>query len=423
MSRVVLLCILLLTGTTVLSQGDCFTMQYEAELLKQHPHLFDQITKANSLLNNTRSGTLMTGPGAPVPGVIPVITIPVVVHILYKEASENISDAQVLSQIDALNKAFRHRHADTAKVPAWFRELAADVKVEFCLARVDPKGRATTGIVRKNTWVTMFGIDDRIKFSDMGGDDAWDSEKYLNIWVGNLAGGLIGYSSPIGGPRERDGIAIRSNAFGTTGTVSAPYYLGRTAVHEVGHWLGLRHIWGDVSCGDDLVHDTPKQRLANRGCPSGIKQGCENTPYGEMYMNYMDLTNDECVLMFTEGQADRMRSVFAEGGPRFGILSSQGCSGTPVLPPIESPETDLQAEKIINLYPNPAQNILVVDIRENTNLIGQEIQIINQYGQAVRSVRLNQAKTTVNISQLARGMYFIKVNGGSKKYQDKFLKL
>lgn len=419
MSRVILLCLFLITGTSIFAQKECVTTQYADELLKQQPALQQKIISANSFLNNIRSAAIM-GAGTPTSGVAPVITIPVVVHILYKDASQNISDDQVHAQIEILNKAFQLQHADTAKIPARFRDLAANCRIEFCLAKVDPKGYATSGIIRKSTWVTMFGIDDRIKYSDRGGDDAWPRDKYLNIWVGNLAGGIAGYSSPIGGPADRDGIAILTNAFGTKGV--PPYHMGRTAVHEVGHWLGLRHIWGDATCGDDLVDDTPTQRTSNRGCPSGIKLSCDNKGNGDMYMNYMDLTSDDCMLMFTFGQMNRMRSAFEPGGPRHSILSSEGCTGTPLPAPIEAPETPVPAIKLLNVYPNPAQNRIVIDISENPELLGSDVQLLNHFGVPVKAVRLAQYVTTIYINHLPGGMYIIKLNG-SKKYQEKFLKL
>jgi hypothetical protein len=323
-----------------------------------------------------------------------------------------------------LNKAFNLQHADTGRIPSYFRELAANCRIQFCLAKVDPTGHATTGIVHKNTWVTMYGFDDRIKFSDQGGDDSWDADKYFNIWVGNLAGGMVGYSSVIGGPKNVDGIAIKFTAFGTRGTASAPYHLGKTAVHETGHWLGLRHIWGDATCGDDLVDDTPRQRTSNRGCLSGIKPGCDNTPYGEMYMDYMDLTNDDCMLMFTIGQMNRMRSSFAPGGPHYKMLTSNGCTGTPLPNEVAIPQPiETPVVKLIGVYPNPVQNSLVIDIMENADLIGADVQVLNQIGVPVKSFKLTQVKTTVNVSQLTTGMYIVKINGVSKKCQDKFLKL
>jgi len=400
-------------------------MQYQETLLQNKPSLSERIASANNFLNNYRP-EIMSSPNGngSTSANIPVITIPVVVHILYKEASQNISDEQVLSQIDVLNKAFNLQHADTGHIPFYFKELAANCHIQFVLAKVDPKGYATNGIVRKSTWVTMYGFDDRIKFSDQGGDDAWDADRYFNIWVGNLAGGMVGYSSPIGGPKETDGIAVKPTAFGTKGTASAPYNLGKTVVHETGHWLGLRHIWGDATCGDDLVDDTPRQKTSNRGCPTGIKPGCDNTPYGEMYQNYMDLTSDECMLLFTTGQMNRMRSSFAPGGPHYKILSSNGVTGTPLPAEATVPRTDdIPVVKLVSVYPNPVQNSLVIDILDNTDLLGADVQVLNQMGQPVKAFKLMQAKTTVNVSQFAGGMYIVRINGVGKKYQEKFLKL
>ena len=398
-------------------------MQYQETLLQNRPSLSDRIASANNFLNNYRP-EISLSPAGSAPVSIPVITIPVVVHVLYNEASQNISDEQVLSQIDVLNKAFNLQHADTGRIPSYFKELAANCRIQFCLAKVDPKGHATNGIVRKSTWVSMYGFDDRIKFSDKGGDDAWDADRYFNIWVGNLAGGMVGYSSPVGAPKETDGIAVKPTAFGTKGTASAPYNLGKTVVHETGHWLGLRHIWGDATCGDDLVDDTPRQKTSNRGCPSGIKPGCDNTPYGENYQNYMDLTSDECMLMFTVGQMNRMRSSFAVGGPHYKILSSNGCTGTPLPGEAQVPRAeDKPVVKLIGIYPNPVQNNLVIDIMENSDLIGADVQVLNQMGQPVKAFRIMQTKTTVNVAQFTGGMYIVRINGVGKKYQEKFLKL
>lgn len=422
MSRVVSLFIFLLGAIQLFAQKECVSTNYQEELLKMQPSASQRIASANSFLNTYRPEIMMSGAGSGSgSAALPVINIPVVVHILYKDASQNISDEQIMTQIEILNKAFNMQHADTGSIPTYFRNIAAACRIEFCLAKVDPKGRATNGIVRKSTWVTMFGIDDRIKYSDQGGDDAWDSEKYLNIWVGNLAGAMVGYSSPVGCPKDRDGIAVKSTAFGKGN--AAPYNKGKTVVHEVGHWMGLRHIWGDATCGDDLVDDTPKQRTSNRGCPSGKKPGCDNSSTGENYQNYMDLTSDDCMLMFTAGQMNRMRSSFAPGGPRYGILSSNGCTGTPVVETVEVAQTEKPVVKLINVYPNPAQNVLVIDLKENTDLLGSDVQVVNQLGLPVKTFKLTQVKTTVNITQLAGGMYIVKLNGAGKKFQEKFIKI
>ena len=260
MSRVILLVIACLAAVNSFAQKECSSALYSEQLVLKDPSFKHKILAAESFMRNYRT-EIFSGPNDPgIPNtVIPVITIPVVVHILYKDANQNVSDERVKAQIEILNKAFLFQSPDTSKIPAYFRDLAAECRIQFALAKVGPTGHATTGIVRKNTWVTLYGIDDRIKYTDQGGDNAWDSDKYLNIWVGELAGGLVGYSSPVGGPKDKDGVAIRTAAFGITG--GGTYGGGKTLVHEVGHWLGLRHIWGDMSCGDDFVDDTPNNRL------------------------------------------------------------------------------------------------------------------------------------------------------------------
>ena len=197
-----------------------------------------------------------------------MITIPVVVHVLYNNAIQNISDAQVNSQIDVLNEDFRKLNLDISNLPNVFSALAADCQIQFCLAKRDPNGNATNGIVRKSTTITSFSSNDNIKRSANGGSDPWNTSQYLNIWSGNLGGGLLGYAQFPGGAAATDGVVLLYNTVGRVGTLMAPYNKGRTATHEVGHWLNLRHIWGDANCGSDLVNDTPTQQTSNFGCPT-----------------------------------------------------------------------------------------------------------------------------------------------------------
>jgi hypothetical protein len=255
-------------------------------------------------------------------------TIPVVVHVVYNTTAQNISDAQIASQIDVLNKDFRKLNADFSNTPAAFQGIAADCELEFCLAKQTPTGALTTGIVRKQTALTSFSDDDKVKSSTLGGDNAWDATKYLNLWVCPLGGGLLGYAQFPGGPVSTDGVVINVTAFGTTGTATAPFNKGRTATHEVGHWLNLYHIWGDdgTACtGSDLVGDTPNQADENYGCPTFPAVSCSNSPNGDMFMNYMDYTDDACMYMFTSGQKTRIDALFTSGGSRASLLTSLGC--------------------------------------------------------------------------------------------------
>jgi hypothetical protein len=420
MRRVIVLFLACLAMQLLRAQKECSTSEYATQIANADPNVRQKMMAAESFLRNWRSEILSSGFDNASTAGLPVITIPVVVHILYKDASQNVSDEKVQQQLDILNKAFRLTAPDTSKIPSYFQEFAADCRVEFVLARVDPSGRATSGIVRKSTWVTLFGLDDRIKFTDQGGDAAWDCNKYLNIWVGSLAGGVVGYSSPLGGPKDRDGVAIRPDAFGKG--ASPAYSGGKTLVHEVGHWLGLRHIWGDASCGDDQVDDTPKQKMANRGCPSGIVISCDNSPYGDMYNNYMDQVNDECMVIFTKGQMNRMRSAFAPGGPRYPLLSSDGYSGVPIEGPVEKPKVEEPVVKFLQLFPNPTQNKLIIQFTQEQDCIGSEVNIANQFGQVVKRIKIQQMRTTVDVSSFQGGMYIVTVYGLNRKLQDKFLK-
>ncbi len=241
-----------------------------------------------------------------------VTVIPTVVHVVHGNDTENISDAQIQSQIDILNADFRKTNADVAGVPAVFAPLAADSRIEFELATTDPSGGATNGITRRRTTVSGFTHDDKVKSAAQGGTDAWPADKYLNIWVCQLGGGLLGYAQFPGGAAATDGVVCLHSAFGNTGTATAPFNKGRTATHEVGHWLDLRHIWGDDSAGcngSDFVDDTPNCAGPNYGEPTFPVITCSNGPNGDMFMNYMDYTDDTAMFMFTGGQVTRMQAT------------------------------------------------------------------------------------------------------------------
>jgi hypothetical protein len=256
-----------------------------------------------------------------------IVRIPVVVHLVWREPAQNISDAQVHSQVDVLNADFRRLNPDVADVPAVWQPLTADARVEFALAATDPTGAPTTGITRTQTTTAAFDTDDAVKSAGTGGADAWPAETYLNIWVCQLGGGLLGYAQFPGGPAPTDGVVVLHSGFGTTGTATAPFDGGRTTTHEVGHWLNLRHIWGDdgEGCsGDDFVADTPNQGGPSYGRPTWPQLSCANGPDGDMFMNYMDYTDDAAMFMFTNGQAARMAACLT--GPRAALAAA---SATP----------------------------------------------------------------------------------------------
>jgi hypothetical protein len=248
--------------------------------------------------------------------VAKLITIPVVVHVVYRTDEENISDAQVKSQIAVLNKDFRAQNQDRRKVPDVWKSLVIDSNIQFELAKKDPKGGRTTGITRTATTVASLGPDNGVKAKRTGGVNPWPAARYLNMWVCNLGEGLLGYAQFPGGPAATDGVVVLYTAFGNRGAVRAPFNKGRTATHEVGHYLNLRHIWGDRNdcTGNDFVADTPPARQSNNGKPKFPHVTCNNGPSGDMFMNYMDYVDDDSMYMFTSGQVARMNATLA--GPR-----------------------------------------------------------------------------------------------------------
>ncbi len=305
------------------AQRSCSTMENLQRLERENPELAQRMqlienqTAAYIAANRHSTNTTQA-----------VITIPVVFHVVYKTTAQNISDAQCIAQLNQLNLDYAHLNTDASSAPVAFLGLAANTQIQFCLAQRDPSGNATTGIVHKLTSTTSFSDNDAVKYSSSGGDNAWDATKYLNVWSCNLGSSLLGYAQFPGGPAATDGVVLLYSSLGsmTQPGTATPYHLGRTATHEVGHWLNLRHIWGDSNCGSDLVNDTPTQQTDNFGCPTYPHKTCSNTTYGDMFMNYMDYTDDGCMNLFSAGQSTRMNALFASGGSRYAMLSSLGCS-------------------------------------------------------------------------------------------------
>jgi len=388
-----------------LTQRDCRSFDYRQQQLSADPSLAAKVEAVEQFTHMQlhRSSVTITGEGGK--ETIPaIITIPVVVHIVYNTTSQNISDAQIASQLDVLNADYGKHNADTTAIPGYYAGLAADCGIRFVLAGVDTSGRATTGIVRTHTSATSFSLNDDVKFGARGGDDAWDRDRYLNIWVCNLSGDVLGYSSLVGGQKATDGVVIKYTALGTKGTALSPYNRGRTATHEVGHWLNLIHVWGDAPCGDDQVGDTPPQQQATYGDPSGIVVSCNNAPYGNLYMNYMDFTDDIGMHLFTGGQRDRMRVLFADGGFRHVLLASPAA--------VAATQTQGSGATMVvsmSIYPNPTMNSATVRMAE----VGSVLGIYNMMGGRVMSVRVTQATVQLDLSGLAGGIYFVRQDGKS----------
>lgn len=235
-----------------------------------------------------------------------VLTIPVVVHVLYNDNSQNVSRERVASQIDILNTSFNRQDPRLSLVPDEFASLVGDASIRFELEE----------LIRKQTSRRSFTGEDMF-FDEQGGSDIRNPSQYLNIYVATIEGGLLGFARFPGSDPSVDGVVINTRAFGDIGNLFGSFDGGKTAVHEVGHWLNLRHIWGDGDCfRDDFVSDTPLSSEPNLGCPSYPTIRCQSN---DMTMNYMDYVNDDCMYMFTEGQSLRMRATLT--GPRSEVIN------------------------------------------------------------------------------------------------------
>lgn len=276
----------------------CASHEVHEQQLRENPELATKMQEIENFTQNAiTNGRLVNGR----------IEIPVVVNVLYRTAAENISLTQIQSQIDVLNKDFNALNSDFNQVPTTFSGVKANVGITFVL----------DAVYRKSTKKTSWGTRDAMKKSSQGGLNPTSPTTKLNLWVCTIGGGILGYAQFPGGSSATDGVVIDSKYLGTTGTATAPFNKGRTATHEVGHWMNLRHIWGDTTCGSDLVSDTPTHNTANYGLPAFPHYStCTGTPI-EMTMNYMDYTDDAGMYMFSNGQKSRMLAIFASGGSRF----------------------------------------------------------------------------------------------------------
>lgn len=337
----------------------------------------------------------------------PVAVIPVVVHVIYNSETTNISDEQIASQIAVLNKDFRGVNSDTSKVPALFKNLIADVGIEFCLAQQDPQGNPTNGITRTQTSSSFFTVTgDEAKFDATGGKNIWDRDRYLNIWVvpslranASSSATTLGYAEYPGGSASIDGVVVIHRAFGTTGSAQAPFNFGRTTTHEVGHWFGLFHTFqggcsgtSNANCSllGDRICDTPPASEPTYGCPTTTKNTCTETPIDriDMTMNYMDYVNDLCMHFFTQGQKTRMLSFL--NNSRQSLLTSNACQPpTPLALNItvlelreSNPSCNSNKDFDLKVKNNGTSNIESVEVSffENNTLIetsAQNISIMN----------------------------------------------
>ena len=398
-----LLLVLLLAPILSTGQQTCLS----SEIARRNLERFPEMAAKSALINNTVDARIATeNPTA----ARTVVHIPVVVHVVYYGSLENISDAQIQSQIDVLNDDYRLLNANAGSIPQAFQPFAADVELEFCLASLDPQGQPTNGITRTSTnWLNIGQIQapdgsPRICYTALGGHDAWAPDQYLNIWVAGIGGGILGFGTlPGTAPPEEEGVVIDPRYFGTTGFAALfpPHHLGRTATHEIGHYLGLFHIWGgneNVCDDDDDVADTPVQRGPFFGCPAYPQLSCGNSA---MFMNYMDYTDDACMSFFTFGQKERMWATLNAVHP--GLLDSPGClsSGTTSTPP-----------PAMALSPNPANDNVWI---KTTFGMPRRVWLERPNGSSLIPgiLPLEEGLLSVSLDGLAPGIYIVRMQDKS----------
>lgn len=335
----------------IYSQKKCGTTEVNLDFLKNNQEFYQRYlkleTETQSFINNNKSQKTLNST---------IYTIPVVIHVYHNGEpignGPNISDNQILSQLDALNNDFRLLNLDALPSSHPFWPVTADCEIQFCLAEVDTIGNPTTGITRHN-----IGVDSlNVYLMDSVGkpETIWDPSRYLNIWTMRFGYGdaqILGYATfPWSGTDSTDGVVMAYDKFGTIESVIQPYHLGRTLTHEVGHYLNLRHIWGDAQCGNDSISDTEVAEQSNAGNPTfphNANSVCGSGVNGEMYMNYMDYSDDSSLVMFTQGQKNRMQAALSVS--RQSLLVSNVCTSTSI-----SNNNHNNLFGLFSIFPNPS---------------------------------------------------------------------
>lgn len=341
------------------------------------------------------------------------IEIPVVVHVVWNTDEQNISDEQIYSQIEALNRDFQLLNEDTSLVDSIFKAIIGSSGIVFNLATIDEEGNPTSGITRTETEFENIALPpvattSPVYYTDQGGKDAWDTRRYLNIWVGEMPiGGPIGYASRPGQriPVE-DGVIVDYRHFGTLGTVNPPYHLGRTVTHEIGHYFNLLHIHGDDSedcIKDDMIEDTPFQTNNYQDCQEELVSTCDSE---DLTVNYMNWVSDDCMVMFTKGQVERMIAAIME-------------SRITLLDPLIS-STDATTKPFsIKVFPNPAQYQIFIDYSGLQKPV--PFQLLNLQGIVISKGVLAEQETSIPISHLPSGVYWLTVNSSNGVISKKLL--
>lgn len=324
--------------------------------------------------------------------------IPVVFHVVYQNATENIHDSLLQEQLDVLNEDLNAANTDLWKVPLAWQPIIGNMQITFVFASLDPNGNPTTGIERQQTTAMSFTTNDNVKHLATGGLDAWPDTSYLNIWVCDLSAALNGYTQFPGGPSATDGIVLNYRVVGRGSPAQAPFNAGRTATHEFGHWLGLRHIGPDASCADiDSIPDTPSYNSSVYGTyPVGtvLSDACNQPAPGIMWMNFMMYVDDTAMVFFTLGQINKM--TWYLNNMRTGFLTPNGIH-----------------EEIIpsqcNIFPSPSANGIFTITRADASPEAN-VEVYDAQGRLLLEPLLMKSGSSsmqIDLSGYADGVYTI----------------
>jgi hypothetical protein len=353
-----------------------------------------------------------------------IIRIPVVVHVIHNQANgaiegNNISDEQIYSQIKVLNEDYRKKEGTLGYNT---NPVGADVEIEFFLANIDPLGKPSTGITRSYSTKKDFNIVNDADREIMSNLAYWDSNKYLNIWIATFSSSYIGYgefpfAESIEGldseSNERlDGVFIDYTVFGKKiGTnTKGIYSFGRTVTHEIGHWMGLYHTWGDERCGTDYVADTPIAAGSNNSAfCKDIFSTCSGTRTRNMIENYMDYSPDSCMNIFTQGQKERMRAALDLSKRRKRVLNYAKFQ----LPPSETLQVNFQNPLPLN---NLQFQILLPDFQDFN------VVLRDNFGREIYNESYTDLPSTVitlKNKDLSPGIYILTVTSVQQVIQKK----